>query len=96
MFLWECLADLPEVEIQVGDPRTILPARALALGCDAIVVADTPCPLVRRAALTIAAAVPVHVAAWPAFCDRSQVTDLGRFSRFWQKAGRTALTPTQR
>ena len=96
VFLWECLADLPEVEIQVGDPRTILPARALALGCDAIAVADTPCPLVRRAALTIAEAVPVHVAVWPAFFDRSRVTDLGRFSRFWQKAGRTALTPTQR
>ena len=46
VFLWECLADVPAVEIHVGDPRAILPARAAALGCDGVAVADTPCPRV--------------------------------------------------
>ncbi|MFM7138667.1 MAG: hypothetical protein ACKO1M_16620, partial [Planctomycetota bacterium] len=93
-FLWECLADVPGVEIHVGDPRAILPARAEALGCDGIAVADTPCPRVRAAAAVITRTLPVGVHEWPAFCDRSRVNDLGRFSRSWQKVSRSALQPT--
>jgi deoxyribodipyrimidine photo-lyase len=94
VFLWECLADVPGVEIHRGDPSTVLPARAAARGCDGIAVADTPCPLVRRAAAAVAAALPVVVCPWPVFCDRQRVTDLGRFSRFWQKVSRSAMRPT--
>ena len=93
-FLCECLADVSGVEIHVGDPAVIVPARAAALGCDAVAVADTPCPFVRGAAAAIAAALPLHVAAWPSFCDRSRVDDLGRFSRYWQRVSRSALRPT--
>jgi deoxyribodipyrimidine photo-lyase len=94
VFLWECLADVPGVEIHVGDPAVILQARAQALGCDGIAVADTPCPRVRAAAAAIARTLPIAVHEWPAFCDRSRVTDLGRFSRFWQKVSRSAMQPT--
>jgi deoxyribodipyrimidine photo-lyase len=94
VFLWECLADVPGVEIHVGDPRVILAARVAALGCDGIAVADTPCPRVRTAAAAIADTLPIAVCEWPAFCDQSRVTDLGRFSRFWQKVSRSALQPT--
>ena len=94
VFLCECLADVRDVEVRVGDPVEIVPARAAALGCDAVAVADTPCPVVRRAAATIAAAVPLHVVAWPPFCDRGRVDDLGRFSRYWQRVSRSALRPT--
>jgi len=93
-FLCECLADVPGVEIRVGDPAAIVPARAAALGCDSVAVADTPCPLVRRAAAAIAATLPLVVAAGPSFCDRSRVDDLGRFSRYWQRVSRSALRPT--
>jgi deoxyribodipyrimidine photo-lyase len=95
VFLWECLADVPGVEIHVGDPRGILPARAAACGCDGIAVADTPCPRVRAAAAAIARTLPVAVHEWPAFCDRRRVNDLGRFSRFWQKVSRSAMQPTR-
>ena len=94
LFLFECLADVPGLEVRVGDPATIVPARAAALGCDAFAVADSPCPRVRSAAASIAATLPVHVAAWPSFCDPSRVDDLGRFSRYWQKVSRSALRPT--
>ena len=94
VFLWECLADVPAVEIHIGDPAAILQARAQALGCDGIAVADTPCPRVRAAAAAIARTLPIAVHEWPAFCDRSRVTDLGRFSRFWQKVSRSAMQPT--
>jgi len=94
VFLWECLADVPDVEIHVGEPRAILTARASALGCDAIVVAETPCPRVRRVAADVMATIPVQVCPWPSFCDRSRVNDLGRFSRYWQKVSRSAIQPT--
>ena len=93
-FLCECLADVPDVEIRVGDPAVIVPARAAAHGCDAVAVAETPCPLVRRAAAAIAAAIPLVVTAGPPFCDRSRVDDVGRFSRYWQRVSRSALRPT--
>ena len=94
VFLFECLADVPGAEIRVGPPAEILPARVAALGCDGIAVADSPCPRTRRAGAVIAASMPVVTRDWPTFCDRSRVKDLGRFSRYWQAAGRSALTPT--
>lgn len=96
VFLWECLAGVPGLEIQIGDPGEILPARAGALGCDGLAVTDTPCPHVRAAADAAARSLPVVVHEWPVFCDRSRVTDLGRFSRYWQKASRSAMQPTPR
>lgn len=94
VFLFECLADVPGIEIRVGPPAEILAARAAALGCDGVAVTETPCPRTRRAGAAIAASMPLVVCNWPAFCDRSRVKDLGRFSRYWQTAGRSALTPT--
>jgi len=94
VFLGECLADVPGVELHVGDPAEIVPARAAALGCDGVATADTPCPDVRRAAARIAAVLPVTIHHWPVFCDRSRVRDLGRFSRYWQQVSASALRPT--
>jgi len=94
VFLWECLADVPRVEIHLGDPRAILPRRARAFGCDGIAVTETPCPRVRAAAAEVARTLPVAVHEWPAFCDSSRVNELGRFSRYWQKVSRSALEPT--
>jgi len=62
-------------------PRSARP-RAAALGCDAVAVAETSCPRIRRAAVAIAATQRVVMLSWPRFCDRSAVGDLGRFSRY--------------
>jgi len=45
----------------------------------------------RTAAAAIADTLPIAVCEWPAFCDQSRVSDLGRFS---QRVSRPALQPT--
>jgi deoxyribodipyrimidine photo-lyase len=102
LFLFACLADVPRVEVLLGDPREILPARAASHGCDGLVLTETPCPQIRRAATAIQAGeagterpLPVTFLSWPRFCDRSGVSDLGRFSRYWQKVQTSAMKPTQ-
>jgi deoxyribodipyrimidine photo-lyase len=96
VFLFECLADVPGLEIRVGDPAVIVPERARSSSCDGVVHAATPCTRVRRASGHIAEMLPVAAVPWPPFCDRSRVEDLGRFSRYWQKVSRSALQPTRR
>ena len=103
IFLFDCLADVPDVEVHLGDPCEILPARARVHGCDGLVLAETPCPRVHRVAAAVQATaagngtpLPVTVLPWPPFCDRSGVRDLGRFSRYWQKVGDSAMKPTLR
>ena len=94
VFLFECLADVADLEVLVGDPRLVVPTRITALGCDGAAVAATPCPRTLRAADEIAAEHPVAILPWPAFCDRSRVRDLGRFSRSWDKVSASAFRPT--
>lgn len=96
VFLWECLADIPEIEIHLGEPVAVLRSRAAELGCDCLAVAETPCPRIRHAVLMLRETLPVYACAWPAFCDRTRVNDLGRFSRYWQKIRRSAMQPTPR
>jgi deoxyribodipyrimidine photo-lyase len=94
VFLFECLAEVPECAIVVGDPRSIVPAVARAGGCDGVVVTETPCPRTRAAAAAIAAEMPVAVVPSPRFCDHRPGSDLGRFSRFWNTVRASALRPT--
>lgn len=96
LFLFECLADIPGIEVVRGDPATVLPARAAALGCDGVAIAATACPRLRRGAERIGALVPLEVVDWPPLVDATAVRDLGRFSRYWEKVSRTALLPTPR
>jgi len=94
VFLIECLAEVPGVELLLGDPRIAVATRAADLGCDAVAVAETSCPRARAAAAAISATLPVATLPWPPFCDRSKVRDLGRFSRYWEKVSASALRPT--
>lgn len=96
VFLFECLADVPGLEVVAGDPGVLLPRHAAAHGCDGVVLAETTCSRIRNVAETVRASLPVASLPWPRFCDRSRVTDLARFSRYWQKAGGSALRPTPR
>lgn len=93
-FIFECLADVPEVEVHLGNPVEVLAARARKHDCDHVALAETPCPRVRRAAETLFPGLPVTVAGWPQFCDRSRVKDLSRFSRYWSQVSGSALAPT--
>jgi deoxyribodipyrimidine photo-lyase len=93
-FIFECLADVPDVEVHLGEPAEVLATRARAHGCDHVAVAETPCPRIRRAAESLATRLPVAIVSWPRFCDRSRVKDLGRFSRYWQQVSGSALVPT--
>lgn len=105
IFLFECLADIPGVEVVLGDPHAAVPARARAHGCERIVMTETPCPRIRRAVAAIESAsadlsdgrkpLPVAVVPWPQFCDRSRVRDLGRFSRYWREVEHSAMRPTE-
>jgi len=94
VFLLECLADVPRVELLLGDPPPLLRRRAGDLGCDGIAVAETPCPRTRRHAAELAGVVPLARVPWPRFCDPSRVRDLGRFSRWWGAVATSALKPT--
>ena len=94
LFIFECLADIPGVEVWHGKPRDVVAARAQAHGCRHVVVAPTPCPRIRRAAAALSAELPVVAGEGPEFCDRSRVRDLGRFSRYWSQVSASALRPT--
>jgi deoxyribodipyrimidine photo-lyase len=94
VFLLECLADVDGLRVEVGDPRSVVPAVARRLGCDGVAVTATPCPRDRAAAESVAGVLPLEVHQWPSFCDHSRVADLGRFSRFWQKVRASAVRPT--
>ena len=94
VFLCECLADVPGIEMLLGDPHAIVPAHAAALGCDGVAISETPCPRTRRTVAAIAATQRGATVLWPPFCDRSRVRDLGRFSRYWQQVSTSALRPT--
>ena len=93
-FILECLDDVAEVEVAVGDPVSTVMDRAAVHGARRVVVAETPCPRVRRQADAIGRRFPVEVVPWPRFVDDSRVNDLGSFSRYWRKVERSALTPT--
>jgi deoxyribodipyrimidine photo-lyase len=94
VFIFECLADIGGVEVVLASAREAVPAVARRQGCGHVVLARTPCPTMRAAAEAIAREFPVVAVDEPAFCDRSRVTDLGRFSRYWSKVGRSALMAT--
>jgi deoxyribodipyrimidine photo-lyase len=94
VFLWECLADLPDLLVVEGDPAEVVPAVAAALGCDGVALAWTPCPRERAGARAVARVIPVTVVEEPPLCDRSSITDLRRFSRYWQAVRASALAPT--
>jgi deoxyribodipyrimidine photo-lyase len=94
VFILECLADLPDTEILIGDPGALLPQYAARIGCRSVAVADTPCPRVRRAAAAIAKQLPLAVHRWPRFADDARIGELGRFSRYWRHAEASAMRPS--
>lgn len=93
-FVFDCLADIDGLEVVHAAAAEAVPLVARHHGCSHVAITTTPCPRTRAAAADIARQLPVRVVDEPTFCDRSRVTDLGRFSRYWSKVSRSALAPT--
>ncbi len=93
VFLFECLAEIPNLSVVVGDPGEAVVAEAGSVGAGRVAVADTPCPLTRRQADRIGRNIHVEIVPWPRFCDDRRVDDLTRFSRYWRRVEKSAMTP---
>lgn len=93
-FIADCLAEIDGVEVVMADPRKAVPELARAHHCSHVTVASTPCPAIQSTVAAVEATIPVVTIDEAPFCDRSGVSDLGRFSRYWSRVSRSALAPT--
>ena len=93
LFLFECLAEISNLSVVLGDPGEAVAAEAESVGAGRVAVADTPCPRSRTHAEAIGRRVHVEVVPWPRFVDDRRVDDLTRFSRYWRKVEKSAMTP---
>ena len=87
LFVMECVEDL-DVEVIEGEASAVLSHLAPAR----LFMADTPDTALRHVADGLAAEV-VRVRERP-FSSVPPNTDMGRFFRFWNKARKSALSPT--
>ena len=96
LFLAECLLEMPgSIDLRAGDPAEELLAAARAAGADYILAQRTPDPRLNAAATQLQANLPVVWVNPPAFVQPSRGFDLKRFSRYWKRAGATAMQRTQ-
>jgi deoxyribodipyrimidine photo-lyase len=93
VFLFECLAEIPNLSVVLGDPGEAVAAEAESVGAGRVAVADTPCPWTRARAEAIGRKIHVEVVPWPQFVDDRKVDDLTRFSRYWRKVEKSAMSP---
>jgi hypothetical protein len=84
-FLYECLLDLPVV-IRKGDTVALLQAFAAEHGAQRIVTSQTVCPWHQQ----VIAAVRAQALPLPGLVEHPGPFELGRFSRFWNKAEKFA------
>ncbi len=97
VFLAECLQQMPgTIDMRVGEPADQLLAAARAAGADYILAQRTPDPRLNAAAATVARQVPIVWFDPPPFVESSRGFDLKRFSRYWKRAGDSAMQPTRR
>jgi len=91
-FVYECLLELP-VEIERGDPVSVLTATAAKLGTGRIVTVKSPSP--RWKEIVAGLLLPVEVLDPVPLVELSGHVDLKRFSRFWKRAQTSAFLPTR-
>ena len=86
-FVYECLLEMPQVEIRRGEAAATLAELAATRGLEAVVTVRTPDPWLQGQAAELAArGVRVEwVEPEPLVTLRGRL-DLGRFSRYWRKA----------
>ncbi|NOT59312.1 MAG: hypothetical protein HOP19_03705 [Acidobacteria bacterium] len=100
-FLYECLLEIPRVEIRKGDVAAELAAAAREYDCSRIVTAESVAPRFAqiRAALQREYDLTVEVVALEPFIELSSTEaarlDLKRFSRYWNPLKARALSLNQ-
>lgn len=86
-FIYECLLEMPDVEIWRGPLADTLAALAKERQAESITTVQTPDPWLQAQAAALAAAnIPVEWRAPEPFVTLSGPVDLRRFSRYWRKA----------
>ncbi len=96
MFIAECLAEMPgPIEVRAGEPADELLAAARSAQADYMLAQRTPDPRLNTAAAYVSKHLPVVWFDPPAFVESSRGFDLKRFSRYWKRAGQTAMQPTR-
>ena len=96
VFLAECLQEMPSgLELRQGEPAAELLGAARAVKADYILAQRTPDPRLLAAAASAAGqGLPVVWYDPPSFAESDRAFDLKRFSRYWQRAQRSAMEPT--
>ncbi|MEM9351495.1 MAG: hypothetical protein AAGA92_00635 [Planctomycetota bacterium] len=89
VFLYECLLEMPGVEVRKGRVEQEVQAFADRHGADTIYTASSPLPRIKRqgVSLSVEWIPPEEIVSLPA------ETDLKRFSRYWRRAEKQVLRP---
>jgi hypothetical protein len=87
VFLYECLAELPGVEVRRGDVVSEVIAVAQRLGATRIETARSPLPRLKRQGDELG----VEWIEPEPYVELTGRVDLKRFSRYWNKAQRSVL-----
>lgn len=95
-FLYECLLEIPGIEIRKGDVAVELAQAVSEYDCDSIVAMETVAPrfalIVERLKREFGLSVEIMKAESFAGIDANEKFDLKRFSRFWEKVKARALS----
>ena len=89
VFMYECLLDLPGVEVWKGDVVAEVRRFAQAHGAERVVSGRSPLPRIRRQgeALGVEWLEPEPIVTLP------DEVDLKRFSRYWRRAEKQVIRP---
>ena len=95
VFIYECLLEIPNLQIRKGAVVEELALAAITLGCDGIVTVDSVAPrfyqLCRQLRREKKVAVEVmELEPFVQFANDEEL-DLKRFSRYWQAVSRQAM-----
>ena len=87
VFIYECLLDMPGVEVRKGDVIAEVTSYCEDLGASVILTARSPLPRIKRQGLQLGVdwIQPEPLVTLPDNCD------LKRFSRYWRKAEKQIL-----
>lgn len=94
VFLYECLLELP-VLIRRGNVANEVMRFAAEQGADGVVTVESPAPGFAALLRQLEQRMPIAVLPKPPFVEEPAALDLRRFTRYWRKVERSAMTPTR-
>lgn len=93
-FLFECLLEIPNLNIHRGPAAQILAGELAAQRCSHIVTVDSPDPWIRATIRTLQQIAHVEVLSAPGFVDvPGRPLDLKRFARYWKRVEPLLMKP---